>query len=576
MSFKPTLQMPNPSRSPFPLTPKWDVPDKRWYSAYPSGIAPSIDYPIYRVEQLLLNARDTYPDRMALHYFQTHWSYAELVERVQQVAGNLQSLGLRPGDRVLMVLPNSPEYVVTWFALHWLGVEIVPANPLLASHDLELLVQTSHVRAVFGLDIRIKPILELLKKQPIPLLVVTSLAPHFPTALRCAYRLKLCRQKRIRSSEHTQVIPFKTLWKSSAAPLSEPLLTESNLPAVLQPTGGTTGVPKIAILTHENLLANVAQMHFWCGLHPGSEVVLAVLPFFHVFGSTVGMLSPLAGGSTLLLQAKFDPARVWKLMRKWKPGVAPLVPFMFAALCEEMERRGKNITGLEICFSGAAPLLPEVKKEFQERTGAVIFEGFGLSEASPVTHTNPPDDTSRSGSIGVPLPCTNAKIVDQETGLTDLPPGMVGELVIQGPQVMAGYLNHEEETNRMLRNGWLYTGDLARMDKDGFFTIVDRKKDMIISGGLNIFPTEIERVLCAHPAVEECAIVGVPDKRYGEKVAAYVVSSEGTEIDVEELRAYCQSKLAGYKVPRIITQCTELPKNLLGKVRRVELRSRAA
>jgi long-chain acyl-CoA synthetase len=278
----------------------------------------------------------------------------------------------------------------------------------------------------------------------------------------------------------------------------------------------------------------------------------------------------------LLLQARFIPASVWKVMELQRPTVAPMVPFMFASLRDEMKRRGKNIQGLRMCLSGASALDPEVRADFERRTGAVIFEGYGLSEASPVTHANPPDSTARSGTIGLPLPDTIARIVDVETGQRDLPPGEIGELVIQGPQVMAGYLDAPEETALMLRDGWLYTGDLACVDEAGYFTLVDRKKDMIKSGGLNIYPSEVEKVLASHPAVRECAVVGLPDERFGQRLAGYVVAQSGARIVAEELRAHCRAELASYKVPRTIELCDKLPTNFLGKVRRVELRARAA
>jgi len=263
-------------------------------------------------------------------------------------------------------------------------------------------------------------------------------------------------------------------------------------------------------------------------------------------------------------------------MLQRRPNVAPMVPFMFASLCREMERRRRNIKGLEFCFSGASALSSKVRQEFQERTGATIFEGFGLSEASPVTHANPPDDTVRPGTIGLPLPGTDARVVDLETGLCQVARGEVGELIIRGPQVMQGYLNNPEETSRMLRNGWLHTGDLARRDADGFFTLVDRKKDMIISAGLNIYPTEVEEVLAEHSSVAECAVIGTPDELYGEVVTAYVVLAPGQAVNDEELRSHCKKQLAAYKVPRIIEVRDELPKNFLGKVRRIDLRSKAA
>jgi len=410
----------------------------------------------------------------------------------------------------------------------------------------------------------------------VPLLIVCSLSTHLPAYMRWPYQLKVKLSKRKKSDSVTQILKFKNLYHRKAGTIQEPLLTDPDLPAILQPTGGTTGTPKIAILTHRNLHSNVAQLHVWCGLNPGQETMLAVLPFFHVFGATVALMSAIAGGSTLLLQARFDPKRVYRVMQKWKPSVAPMVPFMIASLCEEMRQRGKNIEGLQFAFSGASPLDPELKQEFQERTGAAIFEGYGLSEASPVTHANPHDQTAISGSIGVPLPNTEAKVVDKETGLIELPVGEVGELAIRGPQVMQGYLNNDEETDMVLRDGWLHTGDLAEMNDDGYFTVVDRKKDMIISGGLNVFPTEVEQVLSSHPSVRECAIVGMPDRLYGERVVGFVVPEEGQEVNPGILRMFCNKQLASYKVPQSIELCDELPKNFLGKVRRCELRSRAA
>jgi long-chain acyl-CoA synthetase len=331
-----------------------------------------------------------------------------------------------------MALPNCPEQVVTWFALHWIGAEIVSANPLFSGSDLVRVAKRTRARVVIALDLRIAPVLELTQRFPMSVLIVASLAAHLPIHLRWPYRIKQQFGNRIRAAGDTRVYDFDVLFDQLESPVPEPLLNDSDLPAILQPTGGTTGIPKIAVLTHQNLVANVSQLHVWSGLLPGTEVVLAVLPFFHVFGATVALLSSIAGGATLLLQARFDPSTVWKTMEKWQPTVAPMVPFMFASLCKEMRRRRKNIRGLRFCLAGAAPLDPEVCAEFQERTGATIIEGYGLSEASPVTHANPPE-ASRAGTIGLPLPDTLAKVVDLETGEKTLPPGQIGELVIRGP-----------------------------------------------------------------------------------------------------------------------------------------------
>jgi long-chain acyl-CoA synthetase len=277
-----------------------------------------------------------------------------------------------------------------------------------------------------------------------------------------------------------------------------------------------------------------------------------------------------------LLQAKFDAKRVCRLMHRRRPTVAPMVPMMFHALNAEMVRSGRTITGLRACLSGAAPLPSRVREEFERLTGSAILEGYGLSEASPVTHSNPLSSRARSGSIGLPLPSTLARIVDVESGRSELPTGEVGELVVQGPQVMTGYLDDPAETAIALRDGWLHTGDLARVDADGYFTLVDRKKDLIITGGLKVYPNEVETVLLSHPQIQECAVVGVPDDRYGEAVTAYVVARLRGRLDCEQLREFCRRQLASYKVPRKIHPCDVLPTTFLGKVRRVDLRNRAA
>lgn len=564
------------SKSPFPLDAQWGLPWRPWYEHYPRGVPRGLTYPELRAEQLLIHATKEYSDRFAVRYFRTHWTFRELSERIRQVAANLQHMDIGPGDRVILSLPNSPEFVVAWFALQWIGAQVVPANPLYAAEDFVHLAKLTEAKAIIGLDLKIDPVLEMTRAIGTPILITSSLAPHLPWHLSVPYKIKNWLTGRIDAGAKTRVERFESLYDGSRTPLSQPVLTDAKLSAVLQPTGGTTGTPKVAVLTHLNLLANVAQLHVWSGCEPGNEVVLAVIPFFHVFGTTLAFLSSLAGGATLLLQAKFDASCVWKLMEQYHPSVAPMVPMMFAALNEQMAKRGKNIEGLRMCLSGAAPLDPEVQKEFQDRTGARIFEGYGLSEASPVTHANPPDSTARPGSIGLPLPGTLAKIMDVETGTKEMPPGKVGELVVSGPQVMAGYLNAPAETERVLRDGWLYTGDLARMNEEGFFTIVDRKKDLIISGGLKVFPSEVEKVLAAHPIVRECAVVGAPDKLYGERVVGYVVTRSSGQLIEEQLQKHCRKHLAAYKVPRSIKLCEKLPTTFLGKVRRSELRATEA
>ena len=556
------------------MQPDWDVARQPWHAHYPADVSPGLIYEPLRAEALLQKAAERFPDLTAIRYFRTNWTYRELISRVKTVAGNLRRMGVETGDRVMLVLPNCPEYVVIWFALHWLGAQVVHANPLLAAKDLTRLMHASNARVVVGFDMRLAPVLASLEDCPDRLLLVSSLASHFPIHIRTAYKLKIRMSGQRAKQANFDVHLFEELF-TPGHEIEQPVLTDPSLPAVLQPTGGTTGVPKIAVLTHAGLHANVAQLHIWSGCKPGCETVLAVLPFFHVFGSTVVLLSAIAGCSTLLLQATFDAKKIAKLLERYRPGIAPMVPFMFASLCEEFARRPRDVSGMRLCFSGAAPLQVELKEEFEQLTGALICEGYGLSEASPCTHSNPPD-APRAGSIGLPLPGTEAKIVNPNDQDEIVPPTVVGELAIKGPQLMAGYLDNQDETSQVLRDGWLYTGDLARMDPDGYFTIVDRKKDMIISGGLNVYPAEVESVLRLHPSVSECAVVGTPDRKYGERVTAFVVPVAGAKVTGEALRAFCKTQLAGYKIPKAIELRTELPKSFLGKIRRVDLRADAA
>ncbi len=560
---------------PFPVRPVWDAPHARWHESYPADIAPRIDFEAQRVEQLLLNAAELFPQHVALRYFKTEWSYQELVGQIQRIAGHLTSLGLKAGDRIMMVLPNCPEFVALWFAAHWIGAQVVPANPLLAAPELAVLARKCQVKAAVGVDVKMTALAEMTTQVFVPLLITVSLAPHLPLHFRAVYWLQKLKQGRVKIGERTLTLKFDDLITSGHW-LDRPVLNDVDLPAVLQPTGGTTGTPKVAVLTHRNLSSNVAQLHTWSGLKAGEETFLSVLPFFHVYGATCAMLSPLSGGATLLLQARFDARRTLAVIQKWKPGVVLLVPFMIAALNEELRRRGQMLTGIRLCMSGASALSAEVATTFRELTGATIMEGFGLSEASPVTHSNPSDGSGRIGSIGVPLPNTEVRLVDLETGTREVGIGEIGELTIRGPQIMQGYLDDPAETAIALRDGWLFTGDLAQMDEDGYFRVVDRKKDMIKSGGLNVYPTEIEHVLTQHPAVARCAVVGVPDPKYGELVRAWVVRKPGVVITADTLKAYCRVELAAYKIPKDIQFCDELPENFLGKVRRIELRRRAA
>ncbi|MEK6233486.1 MAG: AMP-binding protein, partial [Planctomycetales bacterium] len=325
----------------FPIHPLWHTKTESWHRHYPKGVPRGFAIEPLRAEQLLLRSVASFPQRHALRYFQTHWTYEEFLRRVQTVAANLQRIGIGVGDRVVLGLPNCPEFAAAWFALHWIGAQVVPTNPLLTTKELSHLADKTQAKAMFGLDMKLAPLAECVRQRPGTILISASLAPHLPWHWSLPYRLKVALDPNSRPPQGIRFHKFSELYRN-VSPLTEPVLHDPGLPAVLQPTGGTTGLPKLAVLTHANLHANLTQVHLWSGLQPGKEVVLAVLPFFHIFGSMVSLLSPIAGAATILPQARFVPSVIWKVIEKWKPTVIPMVPFMFSGLCDEMERRKRS------------------------------------------------------------------------------------------------------------------------------------------------------------------------------------------------------------------------------------------
>ena len=343
----------------------------------------------------------------------------------------------------------------------------------------------------------------------------------------------------------------------------------------MQYTGGTTGTPKGAMLTHRNLLANVIQIVYRRvpDLNCGAERVLSVLPFFHVLGMTVALNLSIYTGCSVIVIPRFNPDELMKTIKKKKPTLFPGVPAIYIALMAHPKVDSFDLTSIKVCVTGAAPMPVDVLRRFESKTGSKIVEGYGLSEASPVTHVNPIDGTRKPGSVGIALPDTDCRIVDPQTGKVDMPPGEVGELIVSGPQVMTGYWKKEGESLEALRDGWLYTGDLATMDSEGYVFIVDRKKDMVISGGYNVYPREIEEVLYEHPKVLDAAAIGVPHSKKGEAVKVYVVPKQGVSLDRDEILAWCKERLAAYKVPKEIELIDSIPKTIVGKVLRRKLRS---
>jgi long-chain acyl-CoA synthetase len=549
--------------------PLWQ---RAWLDAYPCDVPSSIPYPRVPVSALLENAAQRLPERTACSLFGVRTSYAQLAEKARRFAGALSRLGAARGRRVGLLFPNIPEYLIALQGTWLTGATALQLSPLMVPEELAKWIEKTGCHLVVTLDLLAPNLMDILKTGPLEHVVVASLAERMSPWRGWLYRAERLRRRgplRLRDDRH--VHPFDLLIRARPRGLSTAIVPEEDV-AVLAPTGGTTASPKAVMLTHRNLLANALQLRAWGRGEDGVESVLAVLPFFHAYGLTVSVLMSLAMGSTIHLHPRFETKPVLELLSRERINLVPAVPAMLAALNRQLKEEPRDLSFVRAVISGASALDPQVRKDFADYGPRHIVEGYGLSEASPVTHVNPVDERNRPGTIGLPLPDTEARIMDQATGREELPEGAVGELVIRGPQVMKGYFDNPEETARALRGGWLYTGDLARRDRDGYFTIVDRKKDIIKTSGFLVFPAEVEEVLMRCPGVAEAAVIGVADAERGENVKAMVVAEPGVALSPATVEAYCQQHLSKHKRPRQIEIVKELPKNFLGKVQRRRLR----
>lgn len=539
-----------------------------WIRHYPPGVPPSLDYREESLVQPLLRSARAHPGRPAMLFFGKPTTYGELLDQVQRAAAGLAAMGVQKGDRVAIMLPNSPQCVIAYYAVLWLGAVVVMVNPLYTPRELRTQLADSGARHIIALDVMYPKVAEVKADTGLERVIVTGVQDYLPFPLNLLFPLTVKRQ-----GQTTKVPPAAhiTRWRDFLAhkPHDQPVpVSARDDLAALQYTGGTTGIPKGAMLTHFNLYANCMQIGAWLSEFKEEPFrVLAALPFFHVYGLTTVLNYTIFGGGTMILVPRFNVDDILKLIQKHRPHIFPGAPTMYVAILNHPRARQMDLSSIAACISGAAPLPVEVQTAFEELTGGRLVEGYGLTEASPVTHANPVWGQRKVGSIGLPWPDTDCRIVNPETG-EDVPIGDEGELLIRGPQVMKGYWNKPEETAGALRDGWLWTGDIARMDEDGYFYIVDRKKDMIIAGGFNIYPREVEEVLFMHPAVQEAAVVGVPDPYRGETVKAYVVLKNGAQATADELIAHCRRHLAAYKVPKQLEFRTDLPKSLVGKVLR--------
>lgn len=540
--------------------------NKPWLQDYPADMPETIDYEVKPLYEALSRAAKDFPDRKAVSFIGKELTYAQIDDAAQRLATMLQSKGLQKGDRVSLMLPNCPQYVISFYAVLYAGGTVVQTNPLYTEHELENLITDSGAKIVITLDLLYPKSLRVKEKTDIQTIITTSIADYLPFPKNKLYPIKVKRENNI-VIDTTGSVLFKDF--KNFGPVKPIEVDPKEDVAVLQYTGGTTGLPKGVMLTHFNLSANVDQIsNFFYKYNRGDEKrVLSVVPFFHVYGMTCCLNFGVANGYELVLVPRFDVTDVLKTINKKKPHFFPGAPTMYVAILNDPKLSKYDLSSIEACISGSAPLPVEVQEQFEKITGGRIVEGYGLSETSPVTHANFLWDKRIVGSIGVPLSDTSAKIVKAD-GETPAEIGEIGEVLLHGPQVMKGYWQKPEETAAVLKDGWLATGDLGYMGEDGFFYIVDRKKDMIIAGGFNVYPREIEEVLYEHPAVKEAVCIGVPDPYRGETVKAFIVKRDGVDVTEEELDKHCREKLAAYKVPKLYEFREELPKTFVGKILR--------
>jgi long-chain acyl-CoA synthetase len=554
--------------------------DRPWLRFYADGVPSDVPVPDVPLTRLLDASAEKFPHRKALVFFGRSWTYGRLLNAVNRFAGALSSLGVRKGERVAVILPNCPQEVIAFYAILRLGAVVVPTNPLYTASELRHQLTDSGARVVVVFDKAHETLQEAMLGTSVEHVIVTSLKDYLPFVKRELLKLPLAKARELGAElsteipEDARVLWFDDLLKEGPDRPEQARLDPYHDLAVLQYTGGTTGRPKGAMLTHRNLVANAYQTVAWDpAIRPGHDVTLAVVPLFHVFGLTFCLTCTTLMGGTIVLIPKYDLDLVLDAVRKHKPTLFPGVPPIYQQLAAAPESKKAGVGDIRTCVSGAMKLARTTVDAFKIGTGGHLVQGYGMTEASPVIMANPLDGNARHVSVGIPIPATEARIVDENDPRRVLPIGYPGELIVRGPQVFLGYWNQPVETAETLsRDGWFRTGDIGVMSPDGFFTLIDRKRDVVIVDGFNVYPSEIESVLNSHPAVSEAAVVGIPDSAHGEVVAAYIIPQEAQRPSPAELTAHCVQHLADYKVPTFIEMRPELPRNMLGKVLRRVLR----
>ncbi|KGK91169.1 AMP-dependent synthetase [Desulfosporosinus sp. HMP52] len=532
------------------------IVERSWFRFYEPNVRKRLEIPELTLMGMFKQTKLKFPDNPALIFGGKTTTYAEMDIFIERMAKMLKQRGVKKGDRISIYMPNSANWVISFFAIQRLGAVVVQTNPLYVESELKALLQDSGAIGIISIPQLLPRIMKIQEEVGLELIAL-----DFLKAFHGLGGLGLADNPVYEDIEKQLSDPC---WDELESP---PWLGETEDLAVLQYTGGTTGTAKGVMLTHHNLVANALQAWEWIDGQEGKERVLTVLPLFHIYALTACMNFSVLSGGAMIILPKFDIDSVLQHINDYGPTFFPGAPTMYVAVINHPRIKEYKVSSIRCCLSGSAPLPKEVAIRFGELTGGRLVEAYGLSEAAPATHLNPIFN-SRVGSIGVPAPNTDSKIMDLETGEKELPPGEIGELVVKGNQVMLGYWQRPEETTDVLKDGWLYTGDIAYKDEDGFFYIVDRKKDMIITGGYNVYPRDVEEVLYTHPAVREAVCAGISNPYWGEMVKAYIVIKEGLSVTEEEILKYCKSKLAVFKIPKAIEFRESLPKTAVGKVLR--------
>ncbi|PAE42010.1 long-chain-fatty-acid--CoA ligase [Bacillus sp. 7884-1] len=544
---------------------------KPWLTSYPEEIPAELEFRKEPVQQYLVDAAKSFPEKTAIHFMGKEMTYKELYHEALSFASYLQQIGIAKGDRVAIMLANTPQSVISYFGILLAGGIVVQTNPLYTERELEYQMKDSGAKAIITLDILYPRASKVMPQTDLQHIIVTAIKDYLPFPKNLVYPFIQKKQYgivvNVKHEGNTHL--FKEIVKIKPKKFVEYDFDFEEDVALLQYTGGTTGSPKGVMLTHRNLVANASMCTAWLyKSKPGEESVLGIVPFFHVYGMTIIMILSVMQAYKMIILPKFDALTTLKTIQKQRPTLFPGAPTIYIGLLNHPDLKKYDLSSIDSCLSGSAPLPIEVQEEFEAVTGGKLVEGYGLTESSPVTHSNFLWDRERvKGSIGVPWPNTEVRIISMDTGEL-MPVCEIGEIIIKGPQVMKGYWNRPEATEETIQDGWLYTGDLGYMDDKGYFYVVDRKKDMIIAGGFNIYPREIEEVLYEHPDVLEAVAAGIPDPYRGETVKAYVVLKEGSEITSDDLNQYARKYLAAYKAPRLYEFREELPKTAVGKILR--------